>query len=237
MSYSDDKLGPLEHQPWLVEDLERLNIRRGDRVIQLTAQARPQTHAILELLGPDGTLLVVEPDRYAADRVRAFDHLGLTVLAYEPGGEERFGMFDAMLACPTKLNDWPLDTWGQLACANLRPGGRFVVDLPGEPLCDVLAEAWQSIGGDEEALKVWRGPSEAELAESLQRLGLRTVEGVIGTHLMHIDSAHALARFAGESLGCDDEIVDRLHHVIAERLGTTGRSDVLFRRTRVHGMR
>ena len=135
------------------------------------------------------------------------------------------------------MPDWPLPRWGEIALRNLRPGGHFVVDLPAESLCELLAEAWSASGGDPAALAAWSGPSDTELAAALRELGLRRVEGVVGTHLVRIESPRALADFAVACLGDPGDLAETLVLTLAERLRTNSAAEVIFRRTRVHGMR
>jgi hypothetical protein len=227
----------LVHEPWFEDVLTRANLSRGARVLQLSALSPAQSRAILARLGSSGTLTIIEPDRYRASVVDALEHPGLSVLSYAPDGNETFGVHDALIACPPVSRGWPLNRWGELAVRNLRPGGRFVIDLPGERHCATVAEAWIEIGAPPEALLPWNGPNELSLAKLLRADGLREVEPTVSTHLVHFDSSLELARYAGGLLEAGEEVIAQLHPVLTQRLGTTTAAELLFRRTRVSGMR
>lgn len=226
-----------EFQPWLREALQLTAPTRGERILQITAQSVAQTRALLNLVGKKGKVLVIEVERSQAEKVRELEHPALTVLAHEPEEKESFGLFDVLFACPLRMPDWPIDRWGQLASNNLRPGGRFLIDLLAEDFCRTLELAWQKASGPSDALKWWRGPSEAELAQSLRAVGLRRIETSLGTHLMRAESPRRMAEYAVECLGGDGELVESLHLALTEALGAQGTVELVCRRTRVRGMR
>ena len=227
----------LAYEPWFEDVLLRAHLARGSRVLQLTAQSPGQTRAILARIGAIGTLTVVEPDRYRASVVDSLEHPGLSVLAYEPEGGEIFGIHDTVIACPrVAVPSWPMNRWGELAVHNLRPGGRFVFDLPGERHCDLIAECWREIRAAPERLALWNGPSESALAKLLRADGLREVTPTVATHLVHFDGAPEVARWVGELLEADDDTVASLQLALTRRLATHAASDLLFRRSRIHGM-
>lgn len=227
----------LAHEPWFADVIGRAHLRHGGRVLQLTATNPAQTRAILARIGPEGSVTVVEPDRYRAAVVDTIEHAGLTVLAYQPDGHETFGVHDAVIASPPVIANWPLNRWGDLALRNLRPGGRLVLDLPAERHCDIVAEAWREIGGPPDRFGAWNGPNEIGLAKLLRADGLREVEPHVSTHLVRFDNPLELAQRVGVLLGATEEVVAGLQLALARRLATNEAVELLFRRARVTAMR
>jgi hypothetical protein len=232
-----DEQTRLAWQPWFAEAITHARLRHGARVLQLFAHGDEQTRVVLARIGDRGTLTVVDPDRYRAGRVMELDHPGLAVLGYEPDGEESFGIHDAMLACPPVLDDWPLNRWGELALHNLRPGGRIVLDLPGQQHCEVLSELWKEIHGPIERLGRWSGPAPKALAKLLHADGLREIEASETTHLVQFTNASEAATWCGSLLDASDELIASLRLAIARRFRTDADIELVFRRGRVLAMR
>ena len=225
------------HHPWFREAVEGLDLRRRDRVLMVTASLPAYVRVLAKLVGTEGSVLVVEPDRTRAQKVADLDFSQVEVLALDPTGKERFGEFDTMFACPLAMPTWPLSQWAEAALHNLRPGGRFVIDLPAERMSEDLAIAWQESGGDPDALQPMQGVSERQLAASLRANGLRQVEAAVGTHLLHVESSTELAEIGRRLLHADRDKGEEMAILLTRRLKTAGPIDVIFRRTRVHGIR
>ena len=225
----------VEH-PWFPDVMDLLDLRKRDRALLITAQRPRYVEAVAQRVGSSGDILVLEPDRNAASEVaEAMPRVEIIVLT--PTGKETFGSFDALLACPLGAPVWPLDLWSGVTARSLRPGGRFAIDLPGEELCEDLSSCWLDIGGSEEKLIPIRGPSEQDLATNLRQGGLRMVAAAMGTHIVGLDSPHALASLGAELLGANVEQAEELGIALTRRLRTTGPVEVVFHRTRVHGIR
>ena len=225
----------LEH-PWFPEVLDLLDLRRNDRVLLITAQCPTHVTAVLQRVGSHGNVLVVEPSEKTAHDL-AESNPGVEVISTTPTGEESFGSFDAFLACPFSLPEWPLELWAALTQKNLRPGGRFAIDLPGEKHCEDLSESWIEIGGGEHDLLPLRGPTEKALADVLRQEGLRMVAAAMGTHIVRLGSPHALAALGAQLMGAKQDRQEELGVALTRRLRTTDAVDVVFHRTRVHGIR
>ena len=225
----------MEH-PWFPEVLDLLDLRQKDRVLLITAQRTGYVNAVLQRIGNQGDAVVVEPSEESA-RELAEASSRVEVIAQVPTGEENFGTFDALLACPLGMPNWPLSLWTGVTLRNLRPGGRFAIDLPGEKLCEDLSVCWLEIGGAEEDLVRLRGPAEKDLATSLRQGGLRMVAAAMGTHVVRMDSPHTLASMGAALLGTDPDQQEELGIALTRRLRTTDSVEVVFHRTRVHGIR
>ena len=225
----------IEH-PWFPEVMDLLDLRRQDRVLLVTAQRTGYVKAVLQRIGSQGDVVLVEPsDERATEVAAALSRV--EVIARVPTGEERFGSFDALLACPLGMPNWPLSLWTGVTLRNLRPGGRFAIDLPGEEFCEDLSACWLEIGGAEEDLEPLRGPAERDLATSLRQGGLRMVAAAMGTHVVRMDSPHTLASLGAALLGTGPDQQEELGIALSRRLRTTESVEVVFHRTRVHGIR
>ncbi|MEO0481785.1 MAG: hypothetical protein AAF196_20150 [Planctomycetota bacterium] len=232
-----------EPEPWFLEALPQLGLREGSRVLMLTVGASDQVEAILQRIGAEGSLTIIEPDGDRVGSLERIQHESLTVLHYTPDGEESFGVHDLLLGAPLRTPCWADSMWGDLARSNLRPGGRFLLDLPGERHCAAASEAWLDVGGDEETLDRWNGPNERGLAKQLAQSGLRNVEGFATSHLMPFDSpqeaAESLAVMLGLDLRSEDaqKRTDDLRLAIAKRCDAGANLELVFQRSRITGMR
>ena len=224
-------------QPWLEDALQQLDLRRRDRCLMLGCPTAAHLSAVSELVGRSANIVVVEPDGRLAEIATKGKHEHLEVLPYTPQNDDKFGVFDALLACPLTTMAWPLPLWSSLIPLNLRPGGRFVLDLPAEQPCDPLRRAWHDVGGEPGDLELLCGPAEAEVADELRQRGLRSVEACVGTHLLRLESSAVLGRLVRELVAGDKSLFESLERRLIEILQTTGEVDVVFHRTRVHGLR
>lgn len=222
--------------PWFSATTSLLDLRRQDRVLVAGAGAPAHVRAILAVIGSHGSLMVIEPNRALAEAIAELEHPSLEVLAISPAGSERFGSFDALLSCPAGLPEWPVANYGSILRSNLRPGGRFVLDLPAPDAAPDLLAAWLDAGGTPQDLEALVGPDAATLAEELQREGLRSVHAAFGSHLLDLHSPHDLIALFAPALPAAHDLPD-LDLMLARRLKTTGPAQSLVHRTRVHGQR
>ena len=222
--------------PWFAESMQLLDLRDAERVLVVTATEPSYVEAASALVGPDGTVRVIEPNLGHAEAVAALDLENVEVAHATPEPGDRFGSHDAMLACPLGMPLWPASQWADLAVSNLRPGGRFVVDVPAECLSEDLVQSWTEVGGDPGALQPLHGLSERALAATLRARNLRQVEAVMATHLLAIDSPGALAETGCALIG-DTSQLEELSLVLTQRLRTHQQAEVIIHRTRVHGRR
>lgn len=221
--------------PWFHATLELLDLRRHERVLAIGCTA-PQLRAVARLVGDGGELTAIEPDRTRAERLAREPIAGLAVVAATPGAD-RFGSFDALLACPLVAPPWP---WAELPAAahhNLRPGGRFAIDVPAPDMIPVVHAAWQRSGLPPLAPDPLRGIADDRLAHDLRATGLRRVDTVLGTHLLSLESPFDLVELLTPALRLDDTAAAELGRSLASELHSTGTCDVLVHRTRVHGIR
>lgn len=223
-------------QPWFDSAIERLEVRRDNRLLAINPSIAEVT-ALRSLVGNGGELTLVVIDRDIAEQLAEHQWEHVTVLAHATTGDETFGAHDSMLIVPRTGPLLPIECYARLARNNLRPGGRFLIDLPGEDMLPDLRTAWEALGWDEERLQPLRGASDVELAKMARDTGLRSVHAALGSHLLHAGSAADLAAAFADALGLsDDEITDLGHEIVSKRQAD-GPIDALVHRTQVAGQR
>ena len=222
--------------PWFDSALTRLEPRRGERALAFEPR-QADVHALCVAFGDEGELTVVYRDRHAAEQWARNQPPQLRVLAHETTGGERFGTFDAIFAAPKSGPLLPPDLFARLIRDNLRPGGRFVVDLPSTEMQPDIGSGWADLGWDEERLAPIRGPADEELVEALRGAGLRSVENSLGSHLLAASStAEFVAAFAEELELHEDEVIELAHAIVRKRQ-ETGPVELLVHRSQATGRR
>lgn len=222
--------------PWFHSAVERLDVRRRDRLLAVDADER-EAAALRALVGEQGELTLVLRDHAAAERLAERDWRQVRILAHAVDGGETFGAFDSLLVAPPTGPLLDAAGHARLARRNLRPGGRFVVDLPAPDMVPDLRAAWLELGWDEERLGPLSGPSDLELAEALREAGLRNVRAALGSHLLHLPAAADLVDALTAALELGDEERDDLTHAVVRKRKDAGPLDVLVHRTQVAGQR
>jgi len=226
----------LDAEPWLPAAMGLLDVRRHDRLLAVGLPIAPARH-LAARIGRDGELVLVLRDRQQAEHLAALDLEQVLVVVSDADAGERFGTFDALLVAPTTGPLPPLGALADLARANLRPGGRFVFDLPGAPMLPELLAAGRELGWPDSRLAVLHGCADDELADGLRNAGLRAVHGVLGAHLLEAGSPGDLVDAYAEALDLGDGERLQLTHTVLRRAGGTGPLSVLLHRTRVAGQR
>jgi len=222
--------------PWFDSALERLELRKGNRVLALEPNLQDVV-ALRAAIGNAGELTVTLRDRQQAEELAERALPNLRVLAHETDGDETFGTFDSVLVAPHTGPLLPAERYAGLLRHNLRPGGRFVADLPAADMVPDLRAAWTELGWDEERLAPITGPSDVELVEQLRDAGLRGVQSALGSHLVRVPSAaEFVAAFAVE-LGIDDDEITDLAHAIVRKRQETGTMELLLHRSQASGQR
>jgi len=223
-------------QPWFDSALGRLEVRRGNRLLAIDPSLA-EVPALRSLVGNAGELTLVVFDRQIAEQLAEHQWEQVTVLAHTTTGDETFGTFDSMLIVPRTGPLLPMDCYPALARNNLRPGGRFLIDLPADDMLPDVRKAWEALGWDEERLQPLRGASDVELIQAANEAGLRSVHAALGSHLLHAESAAELVAAFAEPLSLGDEEVTELAHEIVRNRRADGPIDTLVHRTQVAGQR
>ncbi|MFK7738897.1 MAG: hypothetical protein AB8H80_01140 [Planctomycetota bacterium] len=222
--------------PWFDSAIARLEARKGNRLLAL-APRRDEAQQLLALIGKAGELTLVLTDEALADDLAGRDWPGLRLLLLEATGEETFGTFDSLLICPTTGPVLPADACATLVRKNLRPGGRFVVDVPAPDMVPDLRAAWLELGWDEERLQPISGPSDIEVVDAMRTAGLRGVESSLGSHLLHVPSAGDLVASFATPLGLTDAEEVELRDAVVRHRKDAHALDALVHRTQVSGQR
>lgn len=224
--------------PWLPGALELVDVRRKDRVLLVRPHSAQVVRAIEALAGPAGSLTVVAADEaQSVALAQALEGSSARIGHQFFHGHEVYGTFDVALVCPTTMFTGTLR--GLAAClrSNLRPGGRFVVDLPSESPPAFLTGAMNALHWDKERQQAFCGPGEEQLATALRDAGLRRVEPVLTANLLRTASPHDLAELWGGPLGFDARRSLAFGTALASQLRSLAETEVLVHRTRVHGIR
>ena len=222
--------------PWMQAAIALLDVRRRDRLLACEVESA-HVRALATLVGKDGELVVVLGDAARAQELAALDLPQLRVLAHALTGDERFGTFDAMLLAPPFGPLLPVGACPDLARANLRPGGRLVLDLPGPTMVPDVAAAWRALGWDEARLAPLTGIGDDVLADTLRNGGMRNVHAVLGAHLLHASAPADLVDAVAAPLRLDAREHLELTHALVRAKGGTGPVDALVHRTRVTALR
>jgi SAM-dependent methyltransferase len=235
---------PLDLQPWIEDCIDGLEPHVGERIIQLGAHPWSLTIILGHAVGDSGRVLVLEPDRDRAERCAARcrdrgvtkkDVRRVEVVHASVGDGPSVGRHDAVVGS-LEAADQRVAV-AALVHRCLRPGGRFVLDLPARDPCALLEDAWRHIGGDESTLDRWRSAGEVDaLVETFRERGLRGVEGHVATHVVRAEHPRDLAAwFAARLDVVDVDVLDSLAIALTERLGGTGPCDAMVHRARIRG--
>ncbi|MFT4511875.1 MAG: hypothetical protein ACI89X_000972 [Planctomycetota bacterium] len=223
-------------RPWFDSALERLEVRPGNRLLAIDPSVQ-EVAALLSVVGDTGELTLVVQDRQLAEELAENQWPLVTVLAHETTGGESFGTSDSLLIAPRTGPLLPVEAYAQLARQNLRPGGRFVVDLPADNMVPDIRLAWHELSWDEERLHPLQGVSDVELTEAMRTEGLRSVESALGSHLLHAPAPAELAAGFAAVLDLDDDEITELGHAIVRLRQADGPIDALVHRAQVSGQR
>lgn len=226
----------LDAEPWLPAAMSLLDVRRHDRLLAVGVPVAPARH-LAARIGRDGELVLVQRDRRQAEQLAALDLEHVLVVLSNADAGERFGTFDALLMAPNTGPLPPLGALADLARNNLRPGGRFVFDLPGAPMLPELLAAGRELGWPDARFAALHGCGDDELTDGLRNAGLRAVHGVLGSHLLEAGSPGDLIDAYAEVLDLGDDERLQLTHAVMRRGCGTGPLSVLLHRTRVAGQR
>lgn len=225
-----------EQEPWFVAATGLLDVRRQDRLLAIGISLE-QARGLAALVGKGGTLVAVIAATAVAEQLAALELPQVTVLAHAVQGDEPFGTFDAVLVESRTGPVLPLGSYANLLRTNLRPGGRFVLDLPGTEMVPDLAACWIELGWPPARLQCLRGLADDVLAETLRNAGLRSVHGVLGAHLVNAASPAELVAAFAAALELQPAEQLELAHALVRRRATTGPIETLVHRTRLQGQR
>ncbi|MBL8725933.1 MAG: hypothetical protein JNK49_17950 [Planctomycetes bacterium] len=223
-------------ESWFFAAAGQLELRREDRVLALLVRAGEVRHLAAQV-GAAGRVLAVQPDRGQAEAIAALGLPQVEALALPLRGEEHFGAFDALVCAPAGMPGWGLGGCADLARSNLRPGGRFVFDLPGAVMLAPVVAAFAELGWDPSPLQRWSGPGASQLVDALRGAGLRRAQEVFANQWLRLESPFDLADWVGGELGLAAPSCTQLGQVLVHRLANVAAAEVLVQRVRVVGQR
>jgi trans-aconitate methyltransferase len=138
-----ERLGrPLWRPAW--ELLQRIKIQGGERVLEFPCLTGEITCWIAALVGKEGAVAAVESDRAKVSLARRHlheaGHEHATVIEADPASVGRQGSFDVVFSHAPSPVAKDLAAFLDGIRTNLRPGGRFALQMPAEGFCPDLTE-------------------------------------------------------------------------------------------------
>ncbi|MEY2715803.1 MAG: hypothetical protein RIT24_2146 [Planctomycetota bacterium] len=213
-------------------------MRKSERVLLCLSRSAATASAVRGLLSRAGHLTVVETRWSTSHEVGGhLDQTACIVGDVEPGAQ--VGRFDVVIVNP--LAPAPRDAWvwADFVAKNLRPGGRYCIDLPApDPAPDALAAARDSNLPCADAIATrFQGPTVEDLVAALKRSGVRSAEAMLGTQLVRFESPYDIAELLGTELRLDADHATDLGEAIARRCKTSATVEIRMQRSMVVGMR
>lgn len=223
--------------PWLLDRLEAVDLRRTDRVLLCLPGSAAVASAIRGRLNRD-CLTVLESNRASAQEIhRSLSDLDLGYGDVSP--EQSLGIYDVVIAAPIAPPPRSTEVWTHFVARHLRPGGRYVLDLPSpDPMPDVLAAARDAnLPCAETIHRRFCGPAPEELAVAMRNSRVRKAETLLGTHLVRFDSPFDVAQELCALLRLPEDDATQLGEAIARRCQSTTTIELRVMRSAVTGMR
>jgi len=258
-----ERLGKTALRPaW--ELLQRIHIDRGERVLEAPCHTGDITCWIAGLVGGAGRVLAVDPDRNCVSLTRrALRERGLPqgeVAAADLQALGRLGTFDVVFAHMPGPRLQSGEPFLRAVIDNLRPGGRFALQMPAAGFCPDLSEAVDAclarrqppVAGGAElptpffASSYWL-PDRQELEQELERVGFREfdVTGKLAVERFETltdASDHFLATsleplLAALPADARPAFLEDLRRELLHRLGRAENLEIVFRRVFAYGRR
>lgn len=223
--------------PWFPRALTALDLRLRDRVLLAHPGSTLAVRTVLQTIGKDGRLVVLEPVRKLAEAIAR--ELPTVEVIATAELDQRYGAFDAVLAIPLHGPLPPTAILGQLLQNNLRPGGRFALDLPAPTMLPALSAAAR-LAAPAAALRLdaaFAGPATEDLLSAAKTCGMRRAEALLGGHLLTLSSPLELLDLAGSAVELAEDERMSLGDALLRALGTTGACEALAHRSAVAGSR
>jgi SAM-dependent methyltransferase len=223
--------------PWFPRALAALDLRPRDRVLFALPSTALAVRTVMQAIGKDGRIVVLEPQHRRAEAIAR--ELPEAEVIATSDFDQRYGAFDAVLALPTH---GPLPVplaFAQLLQNNLRPGGRFALDLPAPGMLPALITAARAATPMAAAQieATFAGPDAADLLAAVQACGMRRVEPLLGAQLLSLSSPLELLDLAGAAVDLTQDERLSLGDALLRGLGTTGACEALAHRTALAGSR
>ena len=226
------------HPPWFLRAVELLELRSRNRLLLAMPGSVDLAVAAANLCGPQGSVTIIEPRRAVAKSI-ASALPAAEIVVTDTIGEERYGSFDSVLGIPLCGPLPPIDAWAELVSRNLRPGGRFTIDLPAPTSWPDVTTAANATDPDFAArlTSALSGPTTEELMTALMETGLRQVQSLLGTHLTCFASPFDLIDLLASWHRNDADERSALGDALSRQLQRTTDIETLAHRSAVSGMR
>lgn len=226
------------HPPWFLRAVELLELRSRNRLLLAMPGSVDLAVAAANLCGTEGSVTILEPRRAVA-RALVSALPAAEVVVTDAIDAERFGSFDSVLGIPLCGPLPPVEAWAGLVAKNLRPGGRFAIDLPAPTSWPDVTAAAKATSPDFAArlAEALSGPTIDELMAALEGTGLRQVQSLLGTHLTCFASPFDLIDLLSAWHRIDPDDRSALGDALSRQLRRTTDIETLAHRSAVSGMR
>lgn len=211
---------------------------KSERVLLCLSGSPETASAVRGLLSRNGKLVVLETRWSTSHDVGGnCEQTDCIVGDVEPGLQ--VGRYDVVIVNPLAPPPRDCWIWSDFVAKNLRPGGRYCIDLPApDPAPDALAAARDANLPCADAIaRRFQGPPVEDLAAALRRSGTRSAEALLGTHLVRFESPFDVAHLLGTELRLDADDATDLGEAIARRCKTSASVEIRMQRSTVVGMR
>lgn len=190
--------------------LTACGIRRDSRVLLLAEMESTEFVMLMDLLGPQGELFLPDSD-FLPERL------------------------DAIVGCPFSASFEEVAPALRAGRRFLRPGGRFALEVPAQPTCEVLGEVAEELGLGALMRANARGLTDDEIDNLLPSDCLRKLERHDLVLMAAFDSPHdaLMAWFQDD----DTPEVEVLTRALTSRLASIRSIELPLRRVRLVGMR
>ena len=229
----------LSHEPpWLPRALQVLDVRRDDRLLLCLPGSDEVAISVHSALSREGRLTVLEPRREAAAAIaKSLPEASVALTDIDAGLQ--VGTFDAVLVLPFAPRPRDPATWAEFIQRNLRPGGRFCIDLPApEPMPDVIEAALEgNLACTARIQETFTGPTAEDLADALKKRGVRRAETLLGAHLVAFGSPFEVSDLLAHELRLPADEAFELGSSLSRRLRSTAGVELRVLRSAVAGMR
>ncbi len=224
--------------PWLPRALQALELRAGARLLMALPAAAETARAAAAALGKTGRLTVLDPRRTLCEAIAKALPLCEAVVG-EPEPTHKLGTFDAVLVAPLRCRPREAEAWAAFLKRNLRPGGRFALDLAAPAMFPEVLAAAESEGlACAAALRAaFVGPSAAELLAAVRAAGLRQTEQLLEAHLVGFTSPFEAAAQIGAAADLREDDREGLGEAIARLCRSTAEVELRVLRAGCAGMR
>ena len=248
-----ERLGQPHLRPaW--ELLQRIKLQRGERVLDFPCGHGEISCWIAGVVGEQGTVHAADISRAALEATRqSLDQIGrqdAQVVQANPAAMDRLGSFDVVFCHAAGPVVEDLQRFLQGIRVNLRPGGRFALQIPAPGWCpDFVETVDDCLEHDSKGFYAhhFLEPSTQELTEALKTQGFREsdVSGklfierfdTLGDAVAHFELTALPALLRELPPDARAPFLETFRRRLAERFRRTHDLEIVFRRAFAYGRR